>query len=272
MAHVDAEEHADDGHDQTGAQYRTVAELGGKHARDWAERQTDQGIRGQRCEGDHRSAHAGADLGVLRQSRNDAVHDGEHAGHGQQRGQQQTPGTALLEIMRGDHRRLLTLLDVPEGHEQHRGDHQFDGDQSPIRGSELLDLVDGQVCGKESRGKRNHASPIHLRGLGRGGFLGIDEHEHNGQHRNTDHNPEHGAESEGASKPAAENGVNAADTTVDGGEDGHELGILLVFGDLGMQHDQRHRHDRPGNALDHTTGHQHRHVDGERGDHASDGG
>ena len=269
MAHIDAEEHTGHGHDQAAAQYRAVSELGGEHASDRAECQTDQSVRGQRGEGDHSGAHARTDLGILGQSRNNAVHDGEHAGHGEQGGQQQAPGTTLLEVMGGDHRSLLTLLNVPEDDEQHSGDDQFHSDQTPVRGAKLLDFVDGQVCGEEGSGQRDHTGPIHLRSLGSGGFLGIDEHQHNGQNGNADHDPENGTEAEGACEPTTEDGVDTADATVDGSQDGHQLGVLLVFGDLGMQHDQGHRHDWAGNALDHTADHQHRHVDCERGNHAT---
>ncbi len=174
--------------------------------------------------------------------------------------------------MRGDHRSLLTLLNIPEHHEQHGCNNDFDSDQRPIGGAQLLNLVDGQICGQECGGKGNHANPIHLRSLGSGGFFRIHEHKHNGKHRNANHDPEHGTETERASKPAAKNSVDTADATINGSQNSHELGVLLIFSNLGVQHDQRHRHNRTGNTLNHTTDHQHRHVDRERGNHAAQSG
>ena len=75
-----------------------------------------------------------------------------------------------------------------------------------------------------------------------------------------------------AGEPATEQRVDAADAAVDGGQDGHEPRIACIIGDALVQHEQRHRHDRAGDTLDHAPHHEHRHVDGERRDAAADAG
>ena len=249
-----------------------VTELGGKHTGDHAEDQTNQSIWGQRGERHHVGSQSGAELTVLSQGRHNAVHDGEHAGHGEQCGEQQAPGARLLKIVGGDHRCGIAVLDLPEDHEGNRSRYHLDSDEHPIRVAEFLYFIDGQIGCQEGDAKNDCTGPIHLRGLFGRAFIGEHRHQHDCDHGDTDHHPEHGTEAERAGKPAAEDGVNTANTAVHRGKNRHQSRIFGVLSHLGVQHDERHRHHRSAYALHHATDHQHGHIHGQRRDHTADGG
>ena len=113
-----------------------VAEFARENAGDGAEAQAEQRIRALAWRTRTTSAPmATPHSSVLRDRRHHAVHDGEHAGHGKQRGKQQAPGPALLEIVsRLPSGVFLARLDVPEYHEEHdRQRPTTNGHQSPGR-------------------------------------------------------------------------------------------------------------------------------------------
>ena len=138
----------------------------------------------------------------MRDRRHHAIHDSEHASHGKERGEQQTPGPALLEIVSSYHRVFLARLDVPKYHEEHDRNNNKNGNQSPIRFSKCADLIDSKIDRQERDAERDHTSPVHLGRFFGGALLREGEHENDRKSRNCRHHDEHRTEAEVASKPA----------------------------------------------------------------------
>src|SRR5699024_8891498 len=136
----------------------------------------------------------------------------------------------LTQVLHADQRVLHTLFDVVEGDNTDDPDDKQCDDQEPVDIGKLAGLVEGGQQRTDGHHQGQYTEPVNLRGDLGGGLLHGEGQDHGGSHTEHGHDPEDGTETEVLGQPTTGDGVHTTNTTVDGGDNAQQQGVLLLIG------------------------------------------